>query len=31
LAWRIQGCQILAQNLIYFMNFVDFYRWLGVA
>jgi hypothetical protein len=23
--------QILAQNLIYFMNFVDFYQWSEVA
>jgi hypothetical protein len=28
---RFQGCQILTQNLIYFMNFVDFYLRLGVA
>jgi hypothetical protein len=27
----IQGRQILAQNLIYFMNFVDLYHWQGVA
>jgi hypothetical protein len=26
-----QGRQILSQNLIYFMNFVDFYHWQGVA
>jgi len=26
-----QGRQILAQNLIYFMNFVDLYYWQGVA
>ena len=28
---RLQGGQILAQNLIYFMNFVDFYHVQGVA
>jgi hypothetical protein len=27
----MQGRQILAQNLIYFMSFVDFYRAQGVA
>ena len=26
-----RGRQILAQNLIYFMNFVDFYYWQRVA
>jgi len=33
-AWRrvaMQGRQILAQNLIYFMSFVDFYHMQGVA
>jgi len=30
--WRAyQGRQILAQKLIYFMNFVDFYYWQRVA
>jgi len=27
----VQGRQILAQNLIYFMSFVDFYHVQGVA